>query len=560
MLDRIRNWIDEYRYMDYTFTDYLIRLVIPFTFLGIIALLAGLSFPQLFGKFRYLLYGFSGMLVIIGIIYPKIYASTKSKELEQNLHLFITHFGVLAQTGIERGEIFRILADKEEEYGPLSDVAEQINTLLNTWNQSMDEACRHVAERVPSETIADFLERMAHNIEAGQEIDDFIMDEQEVIMNDYESMYEDSLSSIMDIRDLFTSILLAVVFLVVFATLIPIISGISPLFLLGVAVAVFIASEAGFLLAAEFVLPDDPIWCDIDFTTDRDQNIGVGELVSIILSVGLLIFSALQLMFQIPFYPNPLPLAFYIGAPITPLMIPGIMTWMEETKTNDRDENFPNFLRSLGAISTARQTTAAKVLEGLRDKKFSELTNPIENLYKRLSTRIDRKEAWRTFSAETGSFLITKFSDMYYEGVSNGGDPKEISRIISNNFKRVLRIREERQSKANSILGLLYGMTGGVMIAIFIGYYLAVRMIDVVGSSMNERMAEIFSIGVYDIPGTHFLLLLMILLNAVIAGLFIRTVKDSHEVTTFVHAGLLVWIGILIAKVAKLGLDVFMTI
>ncbi len=560
MLEFLTERLDEYKYMGYTFTDYLIRLVIPFTAMGIASILVGFLFSDLFGNIRYLLYALSGLLIAVGVLYPKIWASTRKKELEQNLHLFITHLGVLATTGIERSKIFKIMAQKEDEYGPLAEVADQLDTLVNTWNQSLEDACRHVAENIPSKTISDFLERMAHSTEAGQDIKQFLMEEQEVLMDDYEAMYEDSLDAVMEIRDLFTSILLAVVFLIVFSILIPLISGMSPLLLLGIATAVFIGSETGFLLATEFILPEDPIWSSLDYITSKDRKIGKGEIFAIAGFIALAVFSALQLLFNIPFSSNPLPIEFYIGVPFTPLVVPGVLTWLEERKIIDRDENFSSFIRSLGSIASARQSTSSRVLGELKEKDFSELTQSIENLYKRLQTRIDRDMAWDIFSAETGSFLIRKFSDMYFEGIDNGGDAKRMSEIISNNFKRVLRVRKERYSRAGNIMGLIYGMTGGVIIAIFIGFYLATKMVDIVGSAMTGRLSEIFSLGVYDIPGTHFLLLIVVVLNALIGALFIRSARGSHELLSYTHMGILVWMGIFLGSLAKIGLGLFLSV
>ena len=560
MLEAWKEWVSEYEYMDYSFVGYLTRIVLPFSLLSLAMIVLGVIFPEILSYFRFLLYGLAGSLIILGIVYPKIWASTRRKKLEQNLHLFITHFGVLAETGMERSTIFQILAKKKEEFGPLADIANQLNTLVNVWNQSLDQACRQVAQNTPSEKISDFLERMAHSVEAGQELDQFVMEEQKELMSDYEAMYKESLETVMEIRDLFTSILLAVVFLVVFSVLIPVISGISPLFLLSVAISVFIASEAGFLLATEFVLPDDPIWGGSDFTTSREIKMGIAELVGILGFVGLSIFSISQLLFQIPFSSNPLPLVFYIGVPLTPLAVPGVMAWLEEKKIIDRNNHFPNFIRSLGTIAHARQTTLGNALSDLKEKDFSELTGNIQSLYKRLQSRIEEKKAWSIFSSETGSFLIWKFVDMYFEGVENGGNPKQLSELISDNFKEVIRIRKGRYARAGNIMGMVYGMTVGIITAIFIGYFLTTEMIDVIGSALTGELEGIFSLGVYDIPGTYFLLLLMVLTNALVGALFIRSAKGGHELLSFLHFTILLWFGLLVGKVVEFTIGGFLAI
>lgn len=116
----IRKIFDDYKYMNLTFNDYLFKYVIPFTISGISTLIIALLFSDIFGSLRYLLYFLSGMFILVGIFYPKIWANRRTKELEQNIHLFITHLGVLAETGIERTRIFELLSKKRRRIRTIS--------------------------------------------------------------------------------------------------------------------------------------------------------------------------------------------------------------------------------------------------------------------------------------------------------------------------------------------------------------------------------------------------------------------------------------------------------
>jgi len=92
----------------------------------------------------------------------------------------------------------------------------------------------------------------------------------------------------------------------------------------------------------------------------------------------------------------------------------------EEQKVKVRDGEFPSFIRALGAVESVKQTSTGSVLESLRRKDFRALTDNVDALYKRLNMRIDDIRSWRLFAAETGSYLIQKFGDMYVVGRQMG--------------------------------------------------------------------------------------------------------------------------------------------
>ncbi|WP_162509164.1 type II secretion system F family protein [Thermogymnomonas acidicola] len=92
---------------------------------------------------------------------------------------------------------------------------------------------------------------------------------------------------------------------------------------------------------------------------------------------------------------------------------------------------------------------------------FGTLTRDVRNLYKRLRYRINPVQAWRAFSADTGSHLIEVFSESYVESVELGADAGKSGNIVANNFDRVVRLRKRRHSSVTSFVGVIYGITGG---------------------------------------------------------------------------------------------------
>ncbi|KPN29017.1 flagellar assembly protein J [Halolamina pelagica] len=131
----------------------------------------------------------------------------------------------------------------------------RITALVDTWNQSLDDACRRRSERVPSELLADFLERMAYTVGAGQGLDEFLLDEQESIIQEFVIRYESALDKLDVLKELYLSLMLSVTFILVFATVIPILIPIPPTLLLGGIIGLFSIVQVGFVYVIHTVSP-----------------------------------------------------------------------------------------------------------------------------------------------------------------------------------------------------------------------------------------------------------------------------------------------------------------
>ena len=250
---------------------------------------------------------------------------------------------------------------------------------------------------------------------------------------------------------------------------------------------------------------------------------------------------------------NPVPLPLYVCVPLTPLLFTGVILRREETAISARDEEFPSFIRALGATESAKQSTTTKVLESLREKDFGALSPAIERLYRRLSVRIEPEGAWRRFAIDTRSYLIQKFSEMYLVGRRMGGDPKQLGELISANMNAVIQLREQRRQSAVTLIGLVYGITAASTFAFFIGLEVVSILADLSADLDVDEMdfGQIIYAGVYDIPVIEFLLLTIVLFNAVVSSLMIRTIDGGNPTNGYIHFVTLTWVGCLTAIITR---------
>ena len=566
--DVISALLKSYEEMEMPIPRYLRVVLIPsaILFVATVGLVIGFSFPIII-SIPIVLLGF--LILATAVLFPKIQHQNQRTEIENRFHLLITHMTVLSTTNINRMEVFRELAE-EPEYGALSDEVGRIVTLVDVWNQSLDDACRRRARQVPSRILSDFLDRLAYSMGAGQDLSDFLLREQNVIINKYSTIYEGALDNLEVMKDLYLSMILSMTFALVFAIVLPILTGTDPTIAVAAVIVMYIFVQTGFYLAIRSMTPYDPVWYNPnELETEVEKRLNVSLAIAVVLFFVLLGLLAGEEFSQLPIslsdlnpFSDSIPFALYIAIPLTPLVIPGILYRNEESRIKGRDEEFPSFIRALGASESAKQTTTGRVLKSLRRKDFGSLSPAIDNLYKRLNMRIENRKAWEHFSAETRSYLIQKFAEMYLVGRRMGGDPKQLGELISENMSQVIQLRERRNQATITLVGLLYGITAASTFAFFIG----LAVIEILsGMTVNIEASEIginqlLHTNVYDLLELQYFLVLVILFNAILSSLMIRTVDGGHKANAYLHLVALVWLGAIGAIVTQFVVSSFLVI
>ncbi len=102
---------------------------------------------------------------------------------------------------------------------------QRVVDLVDVWHLSLDDACRRRAKEVPSESVEDLLERLAYTLGAGQELDEFLFQEQDVLIDKYSTVYRQSLSNLDVLKDLYLSLIISMTFALVFAIVLPLLTG-----------------------------------------------------------------------------------------------------------------------------------------------------------------------------------------------------------------------------------------------------------------------------------------------------------------------------------------------
>ena len=512
--------------------------------------------------------GFGLLAFAAAVLYPKLYLNSRKVAIENQLHLLMTHMTVLSTTNIDRMSVFRTLAD-EEEYDAAADEVARVVHLVDTWNQSLDDALRRRSKQVPSESFADFFDRLGYTIGAGQELSEFLISEQDAVIEEYITVYEGALDNLEVMKDLYMSMILSMTFALVFAIVLPILTGNDPTLTVSAVIVLFMLVQLGFYVAIRAMAPYDPIWFHSEEGAPNDKLLYGAFAVGVLGTFGTIAYTAAGIFDMGPGLPALLwfiddtPLPLYIAVPITPMAVTGVILRLEERRIQTRDDQFPSFIRALGAAESAKQSTTGDVLETLHQKDFGPLTSSVVRLYRRLNIRLDADEAWYKFAADSRSYLIQKFSGMYLQGRSMGGDPGQLGELISENMNTVLQLRERRRQATTTLIGLLYGITAASSFAFFIGLQIVNILADFseeLNLAQQGDIGRIIYAGVYDIPVIEFLLLLVILFNAVLSSVMVRTIDGGNKANAYLHFVLFTWVGALTAIGTKILVSAVLSI
>ena len=479
------------------------------------------------------------LAAIVVLFFPYIMYVRIGKLIDADMHLFITRLGVLSLSYVSRKDLFNILSEMKE-YRQLAGEIKKIYQLISKWNVDLPEACRLVAENTPSEQLNDFLIRMSHAVESGETAESFSKNEQKAAIEEYAIKYENAVASIGILNEIYIASVSAALFFITVAAILPMLmSGdFTPFY---ISLILFVVIEIGVFYYIYVSVPWEHVWETSSFNTKIKLELRKKLLQGILLCIP----TAIVAIFL------PIPVEIKIALSITPLIIPGYYATKMEEIIKRKEMFYSPFIRSLGtsASGTGKETTFA--LKKLRFYKFGPLTENINDLYKRLALRIDKRLAWKIFGAETGSDLISKFNDLYVDGTEVGGNAKSISKIISDNFIKIISLRKKRFLAASTTSGLLYGS----MIFITFPLYVLIWVVTLMGRMFAEiapitEQYTFLSLFYGSMIGVDILRILMytiVFIHIVIATAIKKVVSASSNIKVLYDIVIMTWVAAITA-------------
>ncbi len=532
---------------DLTLERYLTSVFAPLVIFGVLVSVVlkifVFSILPLSGFITKLPYFLPFVCFFLAIIYPFMFIHSRAKDIDTKIHLFTTYLSVVSTTGAERKILFRMASEKEE-FGTIAKEMQKIMKVADAWGMGFVRACRLAAKTTPSIIFKDFLERLAHAFQAGEEIGEFLRQEVDVVMNSYERMYKQALYKIDTMNDLYLNLIVTLAFVAAFALIFPMLTDLSMTSMVYLMIFLFLLADIGMYTFIKVVTPTDPLYHDLPVRPPGR------ELVEkTVLPVGIFTIILFFLLLIIGKFSLPVKIAISQ----TPWLIVGLLALKEERLVRRKDDNFPTFIRTVGNAAGVRGGSITPVIGNIRLHNYGPLTENIRALYRRLSLG-DVEASWRYFAGESGSNLIDKFSRIFIEATYAGGDPPTIGETISKTFIRINNLRKFRLQSAVKLRAMLYSSMIGIAISIYVVVWLVKALGKIfmrfsVGGEGAQYLPTHFTLGSFNLDFILFLIWVLLVLHAAFSALIIKIADGGDSYNALLHYVILLWMGALISVV-----------
>jgi len=490
--------------------------------------------------------------IFLGVLYPFIKWKGRENDINSKIHFFITHLRVLAISDLALKDIINILGGKKA-YGALGEELKKISILSTQWRMPLSKSFRFVSARTPSKILKDFLDRFSQSLDSGVEHREFIEIEQEAVLQEYKTIYETSNENVVILNEVYVSMLIAIMFVMTLGIVLPIIMGTEDMnmFIL-LSSFLLIISEGMLMYLLRAMMPRDEIWHVTGEKGEIEEKIQRIFRLSIVLTifvVALIIFGRYYL--SIPIL-QMIPFEILFAIAITPLMIVGIAVFIEEQNIARKERSFLGFLPALGSISTMRGGKINDSVYYLSEKDYGVLTKHVRDLYRRLRTRINDDDAWEWFGVDTGSNYIQRSSEMFREATYAAANPRNVSRMIAENMRKIRDLRVKKLTIVNTSIALFGGITFGISFAIYISLIIGRHLNTIVKdtgdpfASLGENKINIGAILHYIDPSIYnynfFIIFFVLVIHCLLLALTLRMMRGGHILVTLIYFVPFVWI------------------
>lgn len=537
--------------------QWMLKRVLPAAASAIIlSLVLMLALPGVFltGPPLLLLIALVALASSSALLFPLVLREKRKSEIDDQLHLFIIRIGVLSLSSSTRKSIYEHAARDRDGSSAITWELEKVRVLSGKWKISIPEALRIVSKKTPSSRLGDFMERMAYAIETDEDPKAFFRNEQEAALEEFKSRYSNTLDRIEVVREVYISMVSVTMFLNVMLVILSMMVGINHYLISFLIVFIFILVEIILWIVVDQTMPGESIWFGTGASIATSAFI---RRYRITLALALISSSILAII-TVFIGPSLEHALIHLAVIATPLLVPGIVILKEERTITRRDEAFGAFIRILGTAAESKGGIPLSVIKRLRWHDFGALTEQVRNLYDRLETRIDQEGAWNMFVRESRSELISQFMNTYLDGVRSGGNPKDVSSMVSTYFTSLASLRKRRYLMADNFTAILYGLTLFISGGLFLIEGVVEEMLkrleslsDLSGSVENLQGLVLLK----DVANLEIILMIAILMVVMVHILFsvesARRFRGSNRMIALIHLPGLLWCAAISAFLAR---------
>jgi flagellar protein FlaJ len=395
------------------------------------------------------------LLIAIGSI--TIPMAIKRESIVNNFPIFIVFMGSMTTAKANYEEFFKTMANTKE-YGEISKEMKRLYHLARDWKLGYSQACKVVADTTPAPIFSNFLSRLSQVVEYGEDLVFFFKTQFKDILRDIQMSYQESIYKITTISELFSALFVSTAFVLSFLAMAPIFFPIPNSLLYFAFIGGMVAIDVIILVLARTSVPPDKLAND-------SPNIAPEHLTAIL--AGIIGVSLALLIWFLAYLLGASPI-IQVALTTVPLIVPGYLAWKAEKLIRTREHSYLPFIRTLGELVSIREGAIVPVIRRLRRHIYPGMNEALERPYRRLAVTRNVYYAFKLFSKELGSDLLSKFNELFINTLYAGADPKMTGSIIGHQLHTLLDARKLRLQVSSGARGTIYGTYWGVALGVFL--------------------------------------------------------------------------------------------
>lgn len=399
------------------------------------------------------------------------------ERVNDDVLFLLTYTAAISTADIERNRIFNY-AGSQKEY-EASKYFRQIYILSSKWGYAYAKSCKYISQKLKDVYLSKFFGRMSNILSSGEPEKNFLKQEKLTRAEIYSNEYERSIENLKKWTDGYTALLVSialVVTIILVSVMIYNIANVKTIAFLVILLTVFICGIALFIIYK--AAPSEKKVHTLSRRSKEQEKIRF--LSQILVPVGAISITAIILIE---------PKLQFILLAITIFTLPiGIYAIIDDRNIDERDSNFPAFIKTLGTLAGTTGITIRSAMESLDMETIGCLRPGVEELHTSLSMGFKSKICWEKFIGETGSEMINRCSRIFTDAVELGGDPTEIGNIVSSSSLAIVLLRTKRQLVSSGFRGLAITLH-----AVMIGLLMFIIEIIAKFSGLVSEMSKSYS-------------------------------------------------------------------
>ncbi len=371
------------------------------------------------------------------------------RNLLFDLFAQLAYLSTIATSGITRTELFEHASRMPYTS---SKYFSNVHFLAQRLNIDYAEACRMVAMRTDIGEVRGFLLRLSGAMSAGEDEADFLLRESEAMAAAFANRYERDVESLKKWTDAYVTLVVAAALIVIVSVISMMIYDIGTPITVGMALTmVFVTILGGWII---YVSAPHEVKTRARGPTSAKQILA-HRLFKILAPIGVTI-SALALYVGFELGWTFLILAIF-------LFVPGFIITRDDKRIGKLDADIPTVVRVLGGVTSAIGTTVTQALGQIDRRSMGSLTPEIDRLHLRLLAGIEPEMCWDRFVDETGSELVDRTKNMFWDALNLGADAGRAGTASALFSSNIAFLRANRDMVATTFRYLIMPLHGAMI-------------------------------------------------------------------------------------------------